>query len=249
MQSAVSNRTGGCGGLPSGARADSQRDMATLTIVFDLDGTLVDTAPDLIDSLNVLFAREGMSAVRPEEARNLIGGGVRQLIERGLSLQGRARTPADTDRLFKDYVTYYGQHIADRSRPFPGVASALERLSDHQLAVCTNKLEWLSVRLLKSLDLAARFAVICGQDTFGIQKPDPEILRRTIEAAGGQISAAVMVGDSVTDIVTARAAGVPIIAVDFGYTEIPMTELKPDRVIEHFDALPAAISDLFPGSV
>jgi phosphoglycolate phosphatase len=222
--------------------------MATLTIVFDLDGTLVDTAPDLIDSLNVLFAREGLSAVHLEEARNLIGGGVRQLIERGLSLQGRARAAADTDRLFKDYVAYYAQHIADRSRPFPGVPAALDQLSRHHLAICTNKLEWLSVRLLKSLDLAARFTAICGQDTFGIQKPDPEILRRTVEAAGGELGAAVMVGDSVTDIVTARAAGIPIIAVDFGYTEIPVVELKPDRIIDHFDALPATISDLFPGS-
>jgi phosphoglycolate phosphatase len=223
--------------------------MATLTIVFDLDGTLVDTAPDLIDSLNVLFAREGLSAIRLEEARNLIGGGVRQLIERALSLQGRARAPADIDRLFKDYVAYYAEHIADRSRPFPGAADALDRLARHRLAVCTNKLEWLSVRLLKTLDLAARFAVICGQDTFGIQKPDPEILRRTVEAAGGELRAAVMVGDSATDVMTARAAGIPVVAVDFGYTEIPVAELKADRIIDHFNKLPAAISDLFPGSV
>ena len=95
--------------------------MATLTIVFDLDGTLVDTAPDLIDSLNVLFAREGLETVRFDEARNLIGGGVRLLIERGLALQGRTCAPTEIDRLFNDYVAYYAEHIADRSRPFPGL--------------------------------------------------------------------------------------------------------------------------------
>src|ERR1043165_6704704 len=130
--------------------------MAALTIVFDLDGTLVDTAPDLIDCLNVLFAREGLVSIRLEEARNLIGGGVKRLIERGLSLQGRAAAPAKVDRLYKDYVAYYGEHIADRSRPFPGVARALDRLDGNRLAICTNKLEWLSVRLLKALGLAGR---------------------------------------------------------------------------------------------
>src|SRR6266481_1195306 len=180
--------------------------MAALTIVFDLDGTLVDTA------------------------RDLIGGGVKRLIERGLSLQGRACAADDIDRLFKDYVAHYAAHIADRSRPFPGLAGALDRLAHHRLAVCTNKLEWLSVRLLDALGLSARFTAICGQDTFGVQKPDPEVLRRTIRAAGGDLADAVMVGDSATDIRTARAAGVPVVAVDFGYTDVPVTELGPDRV-------------------
>jgi phosphoglycolate phosphatase len=97
------------------------------------------------------------------------------------------------------------------------------------------------VRLLERLDLAARFDAICGQDTFGIQKPDPEMLRRTIAAAGGEIADAVMVGDSATDVRTALAAAVPVIAVDFGYTEVPVAELNADRIISHFDALPAAL--------
>ncbi len=223
--------------------------MATLTIVFDLDGTLVDTAPDLIDSLNVLFAREGLETVRFDEARNLIGGGVRLLIERGLALQGRKCAPTEIDRLFNDYVAYYAEHIADRSRPFPGLLTALERLARHRFAICTNKLEFLSVRLLKALELSSRFAVICGRDTFGMQKPDPEVLHRTVRAAGGELGAAIMVGDSATDVMTARAAGIPVIAVDFGYTEVPVAELKPDRIIGHFDALPAAVGELFPGFV
>jgi phosphoglycolate phosphatase len=217
--------------------------MATRTIVFDLDGTLVDTAPDLIGSLNVLFAREGLAPITLNEGRGLIGGGVRQLIERGLALQGRTFTAAEIDLLFADYITHYAEHIADGSRPFPGVVAALDVLAARgsRFAVCTNKLAWLAVRLLDRLGLSPRFVAICGRDTFGIEKPNPEILRRTILAAGGDLADSIMVGDSGTDIATARAAGVPVVAVDFGYTDVPVAELDPDRIISHFDALPAAI--------
>jgi phosphoglycolate phosphatase len=153
------------------------------------------------------------------------------------------------DRLYADYIAYYAEHIADHSRPFPGLEAALDELADNgfRLAVCTNKLEWLSVRLLDALNLSNRFAAICGQDTFGMQKPDPEILRRTIMSAGGDASRAIMVGDSATDIATARAAGVPVIAVDFGYTETPVTAFGPDRVISAFEALPKAVAELTRG--
>jgi phosphoglycolate phosphatase len=220
--------------------------MATRTIVFDLDGTLVDTAPDLIASLNVLFEREGLAPITLNEGCAMLGGGIKRLIERGLSLQGCTFTAAQVDALFGDYVAHYAEHIADRSRPFPGVEAALDVLEARgsRFAICTNKLGWLSVRLLDHLGLSARFAAICGQDTFGVQKPDPEVLRRTIAAAGGDLAGAVMVGDSATDITTARAAGVPVVAVDFGYTEIPVAELNPDRIISHFDALPAAVGEL-----
>lgn len=220
--------------------------MRTRTIAFDLDGTLVDTAPDLLGSLEVLFAREGIAPIDPVEGRALIGGGVKRLIERGLAQRGRSFTPAYVDELFAIYVAHYAEHIADRSRPFPGLEAALDELEARgdRLAVCTNKLAWLAVRLLERLDLAARFDAICGQDTFGIQKPDPEMLRRTIAAAGGEIADAVMVGNSATDVRTARAAAVPVIAVDFGYTDVPVAELNADRIISHFDALPAALEAL-----
>src|SRR5690348_3414079 len=220
--------------------------MATPTIVFDLDGTLVDTAPDLIGSLNVLFGREGLAPIMLNEGRGLIGGGVRKLIERGLSLQGRTFTAAEIDGFFADYITHYAEHIADSSRPFPGVEAALDVLAarGNRFAVCTNKLAWLSVRLLDRLGLTQRFVAICGRDTFGVEKPDPEVLRRTIAAAGGDLAGSLMVGDSDTDISTARAAGIPVVAVDFGYTDVPVAELGPDRIISHFDALPAAINDL-----
>src|SRR3977135_746067 len=158
--------------------------MTTPTTVFDLDGRLSHTAPDLIDSLNVLFAREGLTPIAIDQGRVLIGGGVKRLIERGLSLRGRPFKPTDIDDLFRDYVAYYAEHIADRSRAFPGVENALDTLARHgdRFAVCTNKLAWLSVRLLDALGLSARFAAICGQDNFGMQKPAPAGLRRTIQA-------------------------------------------------------------------
>jgi phosphoglycolate phosphatase len=220
--------------------------MQVATIIFDLDGTLVDTAPDLIETLNVVLGREGLPAIGYDEARLLVGGGARRMIERGVASEGHARTAADLDRMFKDFIAYYADHVADRSRAFPGVAEALDTLAARgcRFAVCTNKLEWLSVRLLKALGLADRFVAICGQDTFGIQKPHPDALHATLRKAGGTISRAVMVGDSQIDIATAQAAGMPIIAVDFGYTDVPVTQLAPDRIISHFNALPDSIADV-----
>jgi phosphoglycolate phosphatase len=221
-----------------------------LTIVFDLDGTLIDTAPDLIDTLNLILTREGLPSMPFDQARQLIGGGARVLLERALIAEGRASAGAEMDRLYAAFIEHYAAHIADRSRPYPQLEATLDRLAaeGHRLAVCTNKLEWLSRRLLDTLNLTQRFAAICGQDTFGVMKPDPEVLRRTIRRAGGTPAAAVMVGDSGTDIDTARAAHVPVIAVDFGYTEVPIATLQPDRIISAYSALPAAIAAVLPGA-
>ena len=216
-----------------------------LTIVFDLDGTLIDTAPDLVDTLNLILAQEGLPPIPFETARNLIGGGAKALLERTLIAEGRS--PAtEMDRLYPAFIAHYAAHIADRSRPFPQLETTLEGLAaaGNRLAVCTNKLEWLSVRLLETLKLSHYFAAICGQDTFGVQKPDPDVLRRTVRRAGGDPARAIMVGDSGTDIATARAAGVPVVAVDFGYSDVPIAGLRPDRLISTFADLPAAISEV-----
>jgi phosphoglycolate phosphatase len=214
------------------------------TIVFDLDGTLVDTAPDLISTLNLVLAGEGLPRMAYDDARRLIGGGARRMIERALSAERRNLPRAEFDRMFALFIDHYSAHIADRSRPFPHLETVLQRLAGEgfRLAVCTNKLEWLSVRLLDSLNLSRYFAAICGQDTFGVQKPDPQMLRLTIRRAGGDVERAIMIGDSLTDMRTARAAKVPVIAVDFGYSEVAPAALHADRLISAFTELPAAIA-------
>lgn len=218
--------------------------MTAPLLVFDLDGTLIETAPDLVDTLNVVLGREGLAPVPYETARNYIGGGARAMIARGVEAEGLVLPPAKLEQMFSDFIAHYSEHVADRSRPFPGLIDALDELAagGHPFAVCTNKLERLSRLLLDALALSHRFAAICGQDTFGIQKPDPEVLRRTIHAAGGDPQRAIMIGDSATDVRTARGAGIPVIAVDFGYSERPVVEFEPDRLISHFAQLPAAVA-------
>ncbi len=220
--------------------------MPAPTIVYDLDGTLADTAEDLVGTLNWLLAREGLMPLKVERAGSLLGAGARALIKRGFAASGRSLEPEKLEALFADYLSYYGDHIMERSRLYPGVEKALgafERAGWRQ-AVCTNKTESLAKLLISKLGIAGRFAFICGQDTFGVSKPDAKPLLKTIAASGGASGYAIMVGDSGTDIKTARAAGVPVIAVDFGYADVPVAKLGPDRVISHFDELMQACDAL-----
>lgn len=217
--------------------------MSSLTVVFDLDGTLVETAPDLCRTLNVVLEGKGLPPVSYSQSRALVGAGARVMIERGVAAAGQSLPTTEIDRMFADFIDYYAAHVADHSHPFPGLDIALDNLAARgcRFAVCTNKLEGLSRLLLEALGLTGRFQAICGQDTFGIAKPNPDVLRRTIAQSGGDLGRSIMVGDSATDIDTAKAAGVPVVAVDFGYTDIPVTQLGPDRVISHFRDLPEAV--------
>jgi phosphoglycolate phosphatase len=236
-------------GLQSRHAAASQ--LAMGTIIFDLDGTLVDTATDLIDTLNTILGREGLPPLAYEEARRLVGHGARRMIERGLAIAGTTKATAELDRMFADFIAHYADHIADRSRPFAGVEQALDALAmqGFRFAVCTNKLEWLSVRLLERLGLAHRFAAICGQDSFPVQKPHPDALLGTLRKAGGRRDRAIMVGDSQADIAAARGCGIPVIGVDFGYSEVAMARLGPDRIISQFNMLTDVIAELLdPGA-
>ncbi|MGE4060447.1 MAG: phosphoglycolate phosphatase [Sphingomonadales bacterium] len=215
-------------------------------LVFDLDGTLVDTAPDLMATLNTVLVAENLKPVSLDETRGMIGAGARALLERGFAANGEVRSEVEFDRLFDRFLEHYSAHIADASRPYPGVVAAMDRFEAEgwHFAVCTNKLEGLSRRLLEELGLADRFAAICGGDTFPVKKPDARHLFSTIAKAGGDPGNAVMVGDSATDIETAKAARVPVVAVSFGYTSVPVGQLGPDRVIDHFDSLDAAVREL-----
>ena len=192
-----------------------------------------------------ILAREGLPPVAYEAARNMIGGGARRMIEAGW----RPR-PAANDRGGRPARWRISSPTTPRISPITrGRFRGWKRRSTNsppgcRFAVCTNKLEWLSPRLLDALGLTPRFAAICGQDTFGVQKPRPEPLLRTVERLRGQLSQTVMVGDSVNDIATARAAGIPVVAVDFGYSETPIREFAPDRVIGGFAHLPEAVFDL-----
>lgn len=214
--------------------------------VFDLDGTLADTAGDLVGTLNVILKQEGLAPLPVSKARDMIGAGARALIQRGFEAAGKELTPAYLDELFRQFMIHYGENICVETRLYPGVAEALDRLEQAGfiLAVCTNKVEEHSVKLLHELGIGHRFAANCGRDTFPYFKPDPRHLTLTIERAGGSPARAVMIGDSRTDIVTAQNAGIPAIAVPFGYTDVPVRELGPDLVVGHFDELFPAVKTL-----
>jgi phosphoglycolate phosphatase len=216
------------------------------TIVYDLDGTLADTAEDLAATLNWLLAKEGLAPLPVESAGSLLGAGARALIKRGFSASGRSLDSEATERLFGDYLEYYNAHIRVHTCLYPGVDKALAAFdrAGWRQAVCTNKIEVSAKLLIERLGIANRFAFVCGQDTFGVGKPDAKPLLETIAASGGSRKRAIMVGDSETDIKTARAARVPVIAVDFGYTDGPVEQLGPDRVISHFDQLMVACEAL-----
>jgi phosphoglycolate phosphatase len=220
--------------------------MIAPTLVYDLDGTLADTAGDLMAALNAVLGMEGLAPLPVENARPMIGAGARVLIQRGFAASGRTLDPQKLEVLFGDFLAHYNAHIADFTRLYPGVESALAAFArmGWRQAVCTNKVESSAKLLMKRLGVAQRFSFICGQDTFGVAKPDPKPLLMTIAACGGASKRAIMVGDSATDIKTARAAGLPVIAVDFGYTDAPIAELGPDRVISHFDELAEACGAL-----
>ena len=218
--------------------------MHGLTLAFDLDGTLIDTAPDLIRATNYVLAGAGLPAVAGDAIRPYVSFGARRMIERGLELNDAPLTVGEVDVMFESFLAYYADNIAAESRPYPTLLATLDTLAGAgaKLAVCTNKRENLSRRLLAELGLAQRFSAICGRDTFSVCKPHPDHLTGTIAAAGGDPRRAVMIGDSNTDVSTAKAAGIPIIGVSFGYTEVPMRDLAPDAVIDHYDEFGAALS-------
>jgi phosphoglycolate phosphatase len=220
--------------------AKARSSLEGATIAFDLDGTLVDTAPDLIGTLNVLLAEEGLPPLPLSEARPFIGRGARWMIERGFQAAGATLDEARAPELFDRFIARYLDHIADESLPFPGVEAALDSMKADgaRLVVCTNKRTDLSLALLNALDLTRRFDAVVGADATPACKPDPRHLTTAVAAVGGAMERALMVGDAGTDAGAARAAGAPLVLVSFGYTEIPARELEPDLLIDHFDQLP-----------
>lgn len=216
------------------------------TLVFDLDGTLIDTAPDLAAATNHVLTRFSLPAVDEREIRPFVGNGALAMIKGALKAHGRTVSDDDLMDLFEMFITHYAANIANTSRPYPGVIAALDKFAGEgaRLAVCTNKLEAHARLLLDALGMSRHFQALTGRDTLGASKPDPRHLTGTIDLARGTPARAIMIGDSETDIKTAQAARVPIVAVDFGYSVEPVATFAPDAVISHYDDLADAIAQL-----
>ncbi|WP_292080018.1 MULTISPECIES: HAD-IA family hydrolase [Brevundimonas] len=224
----------------------SDRDLEGWTIAFDLDGTLVDSAPDLIGTLNRMLVEEGLPPVPMESASTLIGSGARALLVHGFEAAGAPVERAKSDELFERFLVDYAAHIADGSQPFEGVVETLERLSERGavLVVATNKRSDLSELLLGKLDLTRHFAAIVGPDRVSARKPSGAHLKEAVVIAGGDPERAIMVGDAAPDADAAKDAGMPCILTTFGFTPTPVEDLDGDVLIEIFEDVEEAIDGI-----
>ncbi len=217
-----------------------------LFILFDLDGTLVDSAPDLTGALNHTMAQLNLPPVDEANVRHMVGFGARRLIEQGVEVAGVELNHDEIEAAFRIFLDYYGDHVVDLTRPFPGTAEVLEHFQQQGaiMAVCTNKPQALSDKVLRLLSLDQYFSAVIGADAVPNPKPHADHIHATLDAIGGNTGQAIMVGDSATDINAARNANIPSVAVSFGYTPIPAAELGADRLIDHMSELPEAIAAL-----
>lgn len=207
--------------------------------IFDLDGTLVDTAPDLLSATNAVLHQAGRPAIEPDGLRAMVGMGARALILKAFAATGEPLAETDLAPHFERFLTYYRAHIAAQSRPFPGVEATLKTLRGQaRLGVLTNKPQGLADVLLRELGLEHYFHAIHGAGRLDVTKPDPRVFHHVMEELGEVAAPAIMIGDSATDVATARAAGVPVILVDYGYTQTPAQELGADAVISDFRRVP-----------
>lgn len=221
------------------------------TIVFDLDGTLVDSLPDLAAATNHALADLGLPAIPAETLRKAVGFGARRMIEDALVQRGAELAPPDIDRLLTRFLAHYEPNIARESRPYDGAVAALEtfRAAGARLAVCTNKRLALAEHLLAELDIARLFDAVAGRDSFPVYKPHPDHVRGAVRMAGGDLATAVMIGDTSIDIAAAKAAGIPVVGCTFGYSDEPLATLGPDAVIDHYSELETAVRALLARKV
>lgn len=219
--------------------------MLAPTVVFDLDGTLVDTAPDLVRAANHSLSLAGLPPVSADIITPYVGFGARRMIVEGLSASGTQLGETEVDVLLAHYLEFYAQNIAVESRPYPGLIAEIEMLRARGavIAICTNKMEHMSRRLISALGLDHHFQAIVGRDTLSVCKPHPDHLLETIARAGGSAGRALMIGDTETDIATARAAGVPVAGVSFGYSPVAMTELGPDITLDAYAGLADLVAE------
>ncbi|MEM7526887.1 MAG: HAD-IA family hydrolase [Pseudomonadota bacterium] len=220
--------------------------------IFDLDGTIADTAADLLAAANAVLGPEGLPLLTLQEDRQVAGRGGRSMVRASLARAGRDPDSADSEalfqRLYPDLLAAYEAAIAVHSRAYDGLDACLETLAagGWRVGVCTNKPERLARILLRALDLDTRFAAILGADTLPVRKPDPEHFRETARRIGAVPSRSVMLGDTLTDRETARAAGVPCILMSHGFAAEPLLALAPEAIAESFHDVPALLERLSP---
>lgn len=229
-----------------GNSPQSSQNSAIKIAVFDLDGTLVDSVLDLVPALNKTIALDGLSPVPMSEVGHVVGQGALKMIELAFTRQNRELKAERQQELLKVFLENYENEIAVHTVFFDGVFEVLDELAKDGWtpAICTNKYEHLARKILHELNTTNLFPVVTGGDTFAFKKPDPRHITETIKLAGGTPEHAVMVGDSVNDIAAAKAANIPVVAVNFGYTDRPVHEFDPDIVISHFCELPRAIQSI-----
>ena len=227
------------------------RDLEGWTIAFDLDGTLVETAPDLIGTLNRMLGARDIRRMPVEAAQHLVGHWALALLRHGFQEAGAAWDEAGAPALLQEFLDDYLANIAIHSRPYEGVVETLDRLAGRGAILCvaTNKRTDLSVALIGALELDRHFAVVCGPDAVSARKPDGAHIREAVAMAGGDPARAIMVGDGAPDVQAAKSAGVPCVVVTFGYTPIAPAELGGDVLIDRFDALEAAIDGLVAAGI
>ncbi len=211
--------------------------------IFDLDGTLAHTAPDLVGAANDLMAEQGLPPINVSIAEKTAGFGAKALIRAAFDNAKEAYDEARVDALFHPFLDRYAERIADESCLYDGAEAALDSLAQDGwlLGICTNKPEGLAIELMTRLGALERFGALLGADTLPVRKPDPTHLFETIARIGGDPAAAVMIGDTDTDLKTARNAEIPCILTSFGYSHIPVARLKPDVIVDRFEQIPAAL--------
>lgn len=221
----------------------SRRAGLPAAVVFDLDGTLIDSLPDVIAALNRLLAEEGRRPVTIYEGRHMIGEGAAPLVSRALAVTGTQSTDEDLAALVERYLVHYRAVPVELTTVYPGVVEVLDGLRDANVAmgVCTNKPDGMSRIVLASLGLDAHFASVIGGDVLPVKKPDAGHVFAVLEEMDAAAGGAVFVGDSPTDMATARNAGLASIAVSYGYSGVPAAELDADVLIDRFSALPDAL--------
>ena len=202
------------------------------TILFDLDGTLVDTAPDLAAATNHVLSLHGRPALPLDSVRDMVGDGARRLIENGMAATGGWPADAVIEAMLEQFLDHYHAHIMDSTRPFPGAADVLAGLQDagYRLALCTNKPQALTERLMRGLGLAQYFPVMLGGDAVSACKPAPDHLQAAVRALSGR--RALLIGDSITDVRAAQAAAMPVLVVRHGYSRLPLDSLGADAIID-----------------